>query len=139
MSMWLYQLNQKTWSPEVFRYEIWENQRWHWTFGQKRGDATPETGDTIIFFYSPSAGNDPGIYAWAVLEKCDAESSTLYFIPTAPTNYLKMDPWWDDEVKNITDEIRGPSKQATLFLVSEEIIPRIRAGIRRWMAFVHAV
>lgn len=134
MSTWLYQLNPKAWTPEVFRFEIWEGRHWHWTFGQKRGDAIPSVGDTIVFFYAATGGDDPGIYGWAVLERCDVESRTLYFIPTAPTDWLKMDPWWDDEAKQLTDEIRGPMKQATLFEVSRDDTLRIRNGIRRWLA-----
>jgi len=133
MNTWIYQLNQQDWKPGIFRYEIWENQRWHWSYGQKRGDATPEVGDTVVFFYAPASGNDPGIYGWAIVERCDAESKTLYFIPTAPTNHLKMHPWWDDDAKSVTDEIRGPMKQATLFQVRNEMISRIRSGIRNWL------
>lgn len=135
MSMWLYQLNQKSWPPNIFRYEIWEHQRWHWSYGQKRGDANPEVGDVLVFFYAASAGTDPGIYAWAVVERCDIENATLYFIPTTPTNHLKMDPWWDDEAKKLTDEIRGPMKQATLFQVPEEIVPKLRHGIKKWLSY----
>src|SRR6267154_6392725 len=133
MSTWLYQLNQKQWSPPTFRYEIWEGQRWHWTYGQKRGDAMPETGDTLVFFYAATAGNNPGVYGWAVLERGDSESDSLYFIPTSPTNHLKMDPWWDDEAKALTDEIRGPMKQATLFQVPDALILKVRAGIKKWL------
>jgi hypothetical protein len=132
MSNWLYQLNPKDWPPETFRYEIWEKQRWHWPYGQKRGEASPATGDTIVFFYAPSGGADPGIYGQAVVELCDGKSKTLYFIPVAPTDRLKMDPWWNDEVKKIVDEIRGGMKQATLFTVSAEQVRKIRLGIRNW-------
>jgi hypothetical protein len=132
--MWLYQLNQESWPPNTFRYEIWENQRWHWSFGQKKGNETPEIGDMIVFFYAPAKGSDPGVYAWAVVERYDAESKTLYFIPTAPTNHLKMDPWWGDDVKELTDEIRGPMKQAALFPVALELVPRIRQGIKKWLS-----
>ena len=64
MSSWLYQLNPNGWRPEIFRYEIWERARWHWGYGQKRGETLPDTGDTIVFFYAPSGGTDPGIYGW---------------------------------------------------------------------------
>jgi hypothetical protein len=133
MSTWIYQLNPKEWPPEVFRYEIWERERWHWSYGQKRGSATPAVGDTIVFFYSRSGGTDPGIYGWAVIERCAPDSGTLYFIPVAPTDYLKMDPWWDNDAKKVTDDVRGAMKQATLFEVPAEKISVIRAGIRKWI------
>jgi hypothetical protein len=137
MSTWLYQLNPKDWPPETFRYEIWERERWHWGYGQKRGTAVPATGDTIVFFYAPSGGSDPGIYGWAVVERCDTENSTLYFIPVTPTDHLKMDPWWDEKAKEVADEIRGGMKQATLFQVPDDKIAEIRAGVRKWLHGVH--
>ncbi|EIP98086.1 hypothetical protein OpiT1DRAFT_02536 [Opitutaceae bacterium TAV1] len=106
MSTWLYQLNAQDWSPETFRYEIWEGKPWHWRYGKKLAKALPETGDTIVFFYAPSGCDDPGFYGWAVLERCHAESQTLYFLPAAPTNHLKMDPWWNDDAKRLVDAIR---------------------------------
>ena len=131
--MWLYQLNQKSWSPNIFRYEIWENQRWHWPYGQKKGNETPEVGDVVVFFYAPSAGIDPGIYAWAIIDRCDVDSKTFYFTPAARTNHLKMDPWWGEGVKKVTDEIRGPMKQGTLFPVAPELVRKIRVGIKKWL------
>jgi hypothetical protein len=139
MSMWLYQLNPVDWPPEIFRYEIWEQERWHWGYGQKRGDANPAVGDTIVFFYAPSGGKDPGIYGWAVIERCDLKSGTLYFIPVSPTDHLKMDPWWDKQASKVADEIRGPMKQATLFQVPQAKVSVVRSGIRKWLQSPHEV
>lgn len=133
MSTWLYQLNPTTWPPETFRYEIWERERWHWGYGNKRGADEPKTGDTLVFYYARSGGTDPGIYGWAVVERCDVDSHTLYFIPVAPTDRLKMHPWWDHEMKALSDEVRGGMKQATLFEMSGEDRDRIRSGIRSWL------
>jgi len=133
MSTWLYQLNPQSWTPEIFRFEIWEGKNWHWIYGSKRSAEVPKIGDTIIFFYAPSGGDDPGVYGWAVLERCDVESKTLYFIPVAPTNRLKMDPWWDKKIQQLADHIRGTMKQATLFPITLEDAKKIRSGIRRWL------
>ncbi|MDR0535169.1 MAG: hypothetical protein LBG65_02260 [Puniceicoccales bacterium] len=113
MSTRLYQLNAQDWSPETFRYEIWEGKPWHWRYGKKLAKALPETGDTIVLFYAPSGCDDPGFYGWAVLERCHAESQTLYFLPATPTNHLKMDPWWNEDAKRLVDAIRGKMTQAT--------------------------
>ncbi len=130
MSAWLYQLNPKKWTPETFRYEIWEGKQWGWIVGSKRGDNVPSAGDTIFFFYAKSGGNDPGIYGWAVLERYDERNQMLYFIPCAPTNWLKMDPWWDDNAVDIVDRVRGKMKQATLFKIDSIDVNRIRQGLR---------
>jgi hypothetical protein len=131
MSTWLYQLNAQDWSPETFRYEIWEGKPWHWGYGRKQDKAVPATGDTIVFFYAPSGCSDPGFYGWAVLERCHEPSQTLYFIPTAPTNHLKMDPWWDDDAKQLVDAIRGKMTQATLFRIADRHLQTLRPALRR--------
>lgn len=130
MSTWLYQLNAKDWSPETFRYEIWEGKPWHWGHGKKQDKAIPESGDTIVFFYAPTGCEDPGFYGWAVLDRCHAESGTLYFTPAAPTNYLKMDPWWDSAAKKLVDRIRGRMTQATLFRVEDKELKILRIALR---------
>jgi len=130
MSTWLYQLNAKDWPPETFRYEIWEGKPWHWGHGKKQDKATPDTGDTIVFFYAPTGCDDPGFYGWAVLDRCHAESLTLYFTPAAPTNYLKMDPWWDSAAKKLVDQIRGPMTQATLFRIEDKELKILRIALR---------
>jgi len=136
MSTWLYQLNPKAWTPETFRFEIWEGQRWHWDYGTKRGGdgANPNIGDTVVFFYARSGGDDPGIYGWAVLDRCEPADHRLYFVPAAPTNYLKMTPWWDKVAERLTDRIRGSVKQGTLWHVSSDDTKALRAGVRRWLA-----
>lgn len=39
MSTWRYQFNAQDWSPETFRYEIWEGKPWHWRYGKKLAKA----------------------------------------------------------------------------------------------------
>lgn len=132
MSTWLYQLNAQEWSPETFRYEIWEGQRWHWGYGSKRGDAKLAVGDTLIFFYAPTKCADPGFYGWAVLERHREEDCLLYFTPAAPTNRLKMDPCWNERgIKALVDQIRGRMTQATLFLIGPDELRQLRAALRR--------
>lgn len=132
MSTWLYQLNAQEWSPETFRYEIWEGKPWRWGYGSKRGEADLEVGDTLIFFYAPTGCADPGFYGWAVLERHRREDALLYFTPVDPTNRLKMDPWWDDkDAKKLVDVIRGKMAQATLFLIEDNHLKTLRAALRR--------
>jgi hypothetical protein len=135
MSTWLYQLNGLNWSPEIFRYEIWEGKSWHWEYGKKRGDVEIKTGDTLIFYYTPSGCKEPGIYGWAVLERCDEKSQTLYFVPAAPTDRLKKDPWWNEkETKALVNKIRKNMPQATLFLINDDERDELRAALRLWLA-----
>ena len=136
MSTWLYQLATDVWSPERYRLEIWEGERWNWPVGRRSGDGElPKPGDTVVFFYSRSTGVDPGFYGWAVvLEWYELSSSQLYFRPTAPSDYLKMHPWWDDNAKRIADEVRGKMKQRTLWIIRPELVREIRIGIASWLS-----
>ena len=134
MSMWLYQISPTTWSPNRYRLEIWENERWSWAVGRKTGKGeVPEAGDTIVFFYAPSGGHEPGFYGWAVVMEWLDEQSLLYFRPVAPSDHLKMCPWWDGEARSLADEIRGAVKQGTLWQVPQTLAKKPCQGITRWI------
>jgi hypothetical protein len=137
MAMWLYQLSQKRWSPERFRLEIWEHEKWNWPVGDKPPPLrdAPKAGDTVVFFYAPSGGRDAGFYGWAVVLEWFSESNApLYFRPVAPSDYLKMRPWWGDDASELADRIRGKVKQGTLWRIPESLAEKIRSGIANWVA-----
>ena len=47
MTTWLYQMSPKYWSPERYRFEIWESEKWAWSVGSKAmGENVPQAGDT---------------------------------------------------------------------------------------------
>lgn len=137
MAMWLHQLNQTSWPPQKFRFDIWENRRIHWEHGKIQSiqsDTLPERGDTVCFFYAEKGGKEPGIYGWAVIEWCDEVD--VCFTPTTPTNHLKIDPWWDGKggtVSKLVDAIRGNQPRATMFEVPAQVVPGIKQGIKKWL------
>jgi hypothetical protein len=131
MSYWLYQLNQKSWVPERYRLEIWENERWAWEVGKKQSKGVPSPGDVVVFFYAPASGNDPGFYGWAVVTEW--AHSQLYFTPVSPSNQLKMHPWWDDRARALADAIRGKMTQATMWPMSVEQVRELRRGVTSWI------
>jgi hypothetical protein len=94
----------------------------------------PKPGDIVVFFYSPSGGSDPGFYGWGIVNEWYEPQQLLYFMPTTPSDYLKMHPWWDKKARDLADEIRGKMKQRTLWLVPEELAHKIRHGISSWLA-----
>jgi hypothetical protein len=81
-----------------------------------------------------SGGPDPGFYGWAVItEWYERDQFTgMYFRPVAPSDYLKMNPWWDAEARKLADDIRGRVKQGTLWFVTSEYASRLRAGVHAW-------
>jgi hypothetical protein len=135
MSAWLYQISAKAWSPERYRVEIWEGHEWVWDVGHKVAKGrTPTVGDTVVFFYAPTGGSDPGFYGWAIILEWIEDGGYLRFRAAAPSDHLKMHPWWDDKASRLADEIRGKVKQGTLWLVSEDHQRQLRAGIAVWLA-----
>jgi hypothetical protein len=144
MAMWFYQMSQAEWTPEEYRLDIWEGERWGWLLrdsagnpkrisGQKR----PEPGDRIVFFFAKEGCAEPGFYGWAiVLTWLDAKME-IYFRPVAPSDQLKMHPWWDPDegnVQQIANRIRGSVAQGTLWPVAEPEGEAIGKGINAWVA-----
>jgi len=136
MSSWLYQISAEVWPPERYRYEIWENEKWAWPVGTKTPKKEiPQPGDVIFFFYAKTGGKDPGIYGWAVVLEWYQNSSTpLYFRTVAPSDYLKMDPWWNEKAEELVNRIGGKFAQKTLWLVDDIIVKELRIGVADWLS-----
>lgn len=134
MSAWFYQISPKSWDPQRYRVEIWEDERWSWPVGRiSSSKERPKPGDVVAFYYAPSGGDDPGFYGWAVVSEWFDENNTLYFRPVAPSNHLKMHPWWDEQARQIADEVRGKFKQGTLWKVPSDLWERVQRGITAWV------
>lgn len=134
MATWLYQIDSKSWPQERYRIEIWEGERWHWPVGQKSTQGhEPEAGDVIVFYYAKSGNTDPGFFGWAIILEWLPEDSSVYFRAVAPSDHLKMDPWWDAGAESLANDIRGAMKQRTLWFVDHELAVRLRAGVKNWM------
>ena len=96
MAMWLYQLSQNDWPPNNYRLEVWEGERWAWPVRRMTGgDDPPREGDRVVFFYAPSRGSEAGFYGWAIVLDWREEERSLYFRAVAPSDQLKMHPWWE--------------------------------------------
>lgn len=133
LTAWLYQINQKEWDPNRYRVEIWEGERWSWPVGRiSPAGASPRPGDIVVFFYAPTGGHEPGFYGWAVVLEWYRDSRTLYFRPVAPSDRLKMHPWWDAQARKLADQIRGRMKQGTFWSVSEAEARDLQQGISTW-------
>jgi hypothetical protein len=134
--MWLYQLTQAEWPVNSYRLDIWEGERWSWEVKKVSGTQdVPVPGDTICFYYAKSGCPAPGFYAWAVVLQCVEERDIrrIYFRPVAPSDQLKMRPWWDDEARRVAGAIRGPVPRGTLWPVSDELAAAVGAGFERWV------
>jgi hypothetical protein len=133
MSMWLYQINQQVCGPSAFGPSCGKGRSGVGRSAASAPQNRPEAGDTVVFYCTKSKGSDPGFYGWAVVAEYYEPAGELYFMPTAPTNYLKMTPWCDEEAEALADRIRGKMKQATLFQINNDVRDDVRDGIRRWL------
>jgi len=134
--MWLYQLSQRDWSLNNYRLDIWEGERWEWEIGRMAGSETdPLPGDAVAFFYAPAGCPEPGFYGWAVilLWVGEGDKRRFYFRPVAPSDRLKMCPWWDEDAKKIAKQVRGEVPRGTLWRVPDELVSAIGSGIARWL------
>ena len=134
MAMWLYQMDQRRWPPNSYRVDIWQDERWSWPVGRKASSGAPVAGDRIVFFYAPSGGIEPGFYGWGVVLDWHSDERGLYFRPVAPSDHLKMHPWWDAGAKDVADAIRGKVKQGTLWQVPDALAGTIATGITAWVS-----
>jgi hypothetical protein len=135
MAMWLYQLSEDEWSRNKYRLDIWEGERWEWGVGRVSASGSkPEPGDTVAFFYAPTGCDEPGFYGWAViLLWVSDEKSSFYFRPVAPSDRLKMHPWWDAKARKLADQIRGNVKRGTLWPVSPDLANDLATAINSWV------
>jgi hypothetical protein len=139
--MWLYQLSQAEWTPERYRLDIWEGERWRWPVGKITGSGRPAAGDRVVFFFAQTACPEPGFYGWAVVLQWEEEEKRFYFRPVAPSDQLKMCPWWDGPAgaaEQIADQVRGQVPRGTLWRVPDELAAAIGAGIAGWVVGVRA-
>jgi hypothetical protein len=136
MATWLYQLSVVYFTPQQYRTEIWEGERWRWPVGDNPPKTeVPAPGDQICFYYAKTNNPEPGFYGWAiVLEWRTDSSSPLYFRPTSPSDHLKMDPWGDGAALALADSIRGKMPRKSLYQITPEDVPNLRQGVARWLA-----
>ena len=129
MAFWLYQMSAKEWSPERYRAEVWEDNDTTWeTHKITPPGNPPEYGDIVVLFYAKAGATDPGIYGWAVVLWCDGEE--MRFRPALPSDYLKMNPLWNDEVSKIADNIRRGMPRGTMWIIPSDLMDRLREMIR---------
>lgn len=128
MAYWLYQMSSPVWSSGLYRLEVWEGEHTNWQISRKvPKNKSPQMGDIMVLFYAPSGESDPGIYGWAVVIRFDGYE--VRFMPSSPSDYMKMNPVWDDDVKNIIDQIRGRVATGTVWEIEDSLFKQLRQKI----------
>ena len=131
MTLWLYQMNAKLWPLERYRAEVWEGgDIQNWGVGKIRPSTPkglPQPGDMMILFYVKAGKIDPGIYGWGIVLRCDEWD--INFRLATPSDYLKMNPLWDEDIDKTITEIRGNMPRATLYEDKSKSLDHLRKKI----------
>jgi hypothetical protein len=135
MTVWLYQMSGESYSPEEYREAFWEGEIVRWPTGNVRkiSDCEIFLGDTIIFAFVKTGTQEPGIYGWGIVVNHDKGKASVSFRPTTPSDYLKMNPLWDDDISNLLDVIRGTVKVGTMWEIKNDIALKIKKRIHDWI------
>ena len=102
MNAWLYQMAlRKEWSPEDYRVEVWEGQEVTWPSGKLTGAEGDKVipGDVIFLFFAQTHNVSPGIYGVGIITRYSPGRGEITFRVCPPSDHLKTDPLWDDNVK----------------------------------------
>ena len=60
--------------------------------------------------------------------------SRVRFVPSSPSDFLKMSVCWDKELEKLVDDVRGKVKQKTMWAIKPEEMREIRKKIQQHMA-----
>jgi hypothetical protein len=133
MACWLYQMNANRYSHERYRNEVWEgNLVTNWGIGEsthRPKEMVP--GDMLILFYAKVSKIEFGIFGWGIIMFFDKLTEDLNFRPASPSDYLKMNPLWDDEISLIIDQIRGGFPEGTMWKIDKKVLEQIREKIAK--------
>ncbi|MGD1120355.1 MAG: hypothetical protein ABR886_12890 [Dehalococcoidales bacterium] len=138
MNYWLHQSSESVWSISDYRVEMWENNNENWRLGTITPQGSiPEQGDIVIFYYAKGHSFDCGIVGWGIVlryDPIDYKERTIKemrFRLSSPSDYLKMNPLWNDNIKNIINQIRGKQYRGNFWAINEDQMLVIRQEIEQ--------
>ena len=134
MNAWLYQMAlRKEWSPEDYRVEVWEGQEVTWPSGKLTGAEGDKVipGDVIFLFFAQTHNVSPGIYGVGIITRYSPGRGEITFRVCPPSDHLKTDPLWDNNIKQAIGRIRGRFAQGTMWQIPSEDLERIQSGVRQ--------
>jgi hypothetical protein len=118
------------WSINSFQKEVKEGRAVDWeTRKIMFSNNKPAAGDIIIFFYVKSKTFTPGICGIGIITKYLPRRRRIYFVPIPPTNQLKKQPWFDEQVEDYLDLIRHNAVRGTMYRLPAIIESEIRRGM----------
>ena len=137
MTAWLYQMAEdEEWTPEKYRLAVWEGEVVTWSHHKivSRGGDEPGAGDPLVLFFAPSRTKAKGVCGWALILKRYAKKEEISFRAVFPTDVLKMNPIWDNEIEELVNHVRGPHPRATIWSISPDLYGSFCSRIRGYAA-----
>jgi hypothetical protein len=137
MTAWLFQMTTQeidddAWSPNDYRLQVWEGEESKWLShkNNNRDQGPIAPGDLIILYFCKSKTKDYGIYGWGVISKYNPKTNKITFMPTSPSDYLKVSPVKSDEIDALVDRIRLPTPHSgTMWAVTFDEMKTFRNAI----------
>ena len=151
MPAWLYQMSSggsgglwrsaqnQPWYPSNYRQDVTEGQPVRWDVGKiyLRTQASVYKGDTVIFFFCKTGEDDPktgdfqpGIYGWGkIIAPPQYNYDQIKFVTQPPSDYLKMNVLWDNDIERITNQIRAKQYQGTMWPIGESHLQELKRKI----------
>ncbi len=104
------------WTPEDYRVDVWEDHEISWPVGKLVGARNDDVipGNLIFLFFAQTQNAFPGIYGVGIITRYSPRRGEITFRLCPPSNYLKINPLWDDNVKQVINHIRGRFTQGTM-------------------------
>jgi hypothetical protein len=136
MNAWLYQMAlRKEWSPEDYRVKVWENQEVTWPSGKVTGAEADKVipGDVFFLFFAETRNVSPGIYGVGIIIRYSLLRREITFRVCPPSDHLKTDPLWNNNVKQAIGHIRGGFSQGTMWRIPPADLELIQSSVRQRM------
>jgi hypothetical protein len=141
MNPWLYQMAEdEDWTPDDFRLTVWEGEPVTWSHKKVMPAASlkPAPGDPVVFFFAKSRTKAPGICGWGVIVKAYPKKEEFTFRAVFPTDLLKMNPIWDNEIEELINNVRGPHPRGTTWAMSADAYGSCARRIRAYASAARA-
>ena len=141
MNPWLYQMAEdEDWTPADFRVSVWEREPVTWEHKKVMSSnrLKPAVGDPIVFFFAKSRTKVPGICGWAVITKVYPRKEEFTFCAVPPTDLLKMDPLWDNEIDELVNNVRGAHPRGTTWAIPSNVYASFAHSIRAYASSARA-
>jgi hypothetical protein len=124
--------------------EVNEGKLIKWNVGKIyfRAQNQVSMGDSVVLFFCKTGENDPktgtfqpGIYGWGTIKNPPQDSyAQIEYIAQPPSDYLKANILWDNDIERLTNQIRAKQYQGTMWPIEKEYLIELDKKIQKHIA-----